>query len=125
MPLGEFSIICFEFLRIFLRKIAKKKENGNLGKTCPFAAAKGCLAAARPRAKKATPRVRCSIAVLRRDEDTVHRGKISDFDSKSLVFVHRLFRNHNKLSMGVQIRMKLSEKRTVPHRRGEANFGQT
>ena len=34
----------------------------------------------------------------------------------SLIFVHRLFRDPNKGLMGVQIRMKLSEKRTVPRR---------
>ena len=39
----------------------------------------------------------------------------------SLVFVHRLFRDPNKGLMGVQIRMKLSEKHTIPHRLGEAN----
>ena len=54
-------------------KNLKKKENGNLGKTGTFAAAKGtfvaaksfvatkgCLAAARPRARKAPPGVRCN-----------------------------------------------------------------
>ena len=41
----------------------------------------GCLATAKSRAKMATPRVCCSIAVLRRSEalhrgeGTVHRGK--------------------------------------------------
>ena len=40
----------------------------------------------------------------------------------SLVFVHRLFRDPNKRLMGVQIRMKVSEKRTVPYRLGEAIF---
>ena len=34
----------------------------------------------------------------------------------SPVFVHRLFRDPNKLLMGEQIRMKISEKRTVPRR---------
>ena len=40
----------------------------------------------------------------------------------SPIFVHQLFRDPNKLLKGVQIRMKLSEKRTVPHRLGEANL---
>ena len=40
----------------------------------------------------------------------------------SLIFVHRLFRDPNKLLMGVQIRLKLSEKRIVPRRLGEAIF---
>ena len=40
----------------------------------------------------------------------------------SSIFVHRLFRDPNKLLMGVQIRLKLSEKRTVPRRLGEAIF---
>ena len=37
----------------------------------------------------------------------------------SLVFVHLLVRDPNKGLMGVQIRMKLTEKRIVPRRRGE------
>ena len=39
----------------------------------------------------------------------------------SLIFVHRLFRDPNKGLMGVQIRIKLSEKHTIPRRLGEAN----
>ena len=38
----------------------------------------------------------------------------------SPVFVHRLFRDPNKELMGVQIEMKLSEKRTVPRRLDKA-----
>ena len=34
----------------------------------------------------------------------------------SPVFIHRLFRDPKKRLMWVQIRMRLSEKRTVPHR---------
>ena len=34
---------------------------------------------ARPRAKKAAPRVCCSVALLRRGVNTVHRGKIFGF----------------------------------------------
>ena len=37
----------------------------------------------------------------------------------------RLFRNPKKQLMGVQIEIKLSEKRIVPHRLGEFVFGQT
>ena len=37
----------------------------------------------------------------------------------SPVFVHRLFKDPNKGLMGVQIEIKLSEKRTVPRRRGD------
>ena len=58
MLLGDFSIICFEFLGDFWRKsqkYAKKKENGNLGKTGPFAAAKGTLAAAKLKGQKGLP----------------------------------------------------------------------
>ena len=40
----------------------------------------------------------------------------------SLIFLHRLFRDPTKGLMGVQIRMKLSEKRTVPHPLGEASL---
>ena len=40
----------------------------------------------------------------------------------SPVFVYQLFRDPKKLLMGVQIRMRLSEKRTVPRRRGEASM---
>ena len=38
------------------------------------------------------------------------------FASLSFVFVYRLFRDPKKRLMGVQIRMRLSEKRTVPRR---------
>ena len=44
------------------------------------------------------------------------------FASLSFVFVYRLFRDPKKRLMGVQIRMRLSEKRTVPRRRGEADI---
>ena len=60
------------------RKMSKEEK---LGKNRAFAAAKGTFAvvksfaAAKSRAKMATPRVRCSVAVLRRGEGTVHRGK--------------------------------------------------
>ena len=40
----------------------------------------------------------------------------------NFIFVHRLFKDPNKGLMGVQIRMKLSEKRTVPPRLGEASL---
>ena len=43
------------------------------------------------------------------------------FASLSFVLVYRLFRDPKKRLIGVQIRMRLSEKRTVPHRLGEAN----
>ena len=41
------------------------------------------------------------------------------FVSEHLVFVHRRYRNPNKLLIGVKIRMKLSEKRIVPRRLDE------
>ena len=68
----------------------------------------------------AAPRVRCGV-LLRRSIDTVHSKRIFGFCYESLIFVHRLFRNPNKLLMGVQIKMKLSEKCTVPCRLGEAS----
>ena len=44
----------------------------------------------------------------------------SYFAPLSLVFIHRLFRDPKKRLMGVQIRMRLSEKCIVPRRLGEA-----
>ena len=41
------------------------------------------------------------------------------FAPLSFVFVYRLFRDPKKRSMGVQRRMRLSEKRTVPRRLGD------
>ena len=38
------------------------------------------------------------------------------FAPLSPVFIHRLFRDPKKRLMGVHIRMRLSQKRTVPHR---------
>ena len=38
------------------------------------------------------------------------------FAPLSLVFIHRLFRNPKKRLMGIQIRMRLSEKCIVPRR---------
>ena len=48
--------------------------------------------------------------------------KLAYFAPLSPVFIHLLFRNPKKQLMGVQIRMRISEKRTVPHRLGEANL---
>ena len=67
----------------FWKKIAKMQEEEKTGHGPlrrgeggeVLRRSKGCLAPARPRAKKATPRVHCSVAVLRRWEGTVHRGK--------------------------------------------------
>ena len=70
-------------------KYCKKERTRKLGIMGPFAAAKGGLAAARSRAKKATPRVHCSEALLHRGDDTVHHDQISYFCSESRVFVHR------------------------------------
>ena len=44
------------------------------------------------------------------------------FAPLSPVFLHRLFRDLKKRLMGVQIRMRLSQKRIVPRRLGEAIF---
>ena len=41
------------------------------------------------------------------------------FTPLSPIFIHRLFRNPKKLLMGVQIRMRLSEKCTAPRRLGD------
>ena len=73
MPSEEFSIICFEFLGDFWRKSQKEAKKEKLGKNrATSLRRRGCFTAARPRAKMATPRVRCSIALLRRSEVTVH-----------------------------------------------------
>ena len=72
---------------------------------------------ARPRCQNGTPRVHHGVALLRRNVAAVHREQFFFFFvSEHLVFIHRLFRDPNKGLMGVQIRMKVSKKRTVPRR---------
>ena len=107
MSLGVIPIVWLEFLRV-LEKKRKRRNQENLalmglfvaakGTLAPakcFAAAKGCLAAVRPKGQKRAPRVRQGVALLCRgkvlsvDEDTVHHDQISDFVSESLVFLHR------------------------------------
>ena len=44
------------------------------------------------------------------------------FAPLSPIFVYQLFRDPNKRLMGVQIRMRVSEKRTIPRRLSEAIF---
>ena len=88
MSLGVIPIFLFEVLGDFWRKIANRGKQEKLG-TSPFVVAKGGLAMARPRAKKATPRVHCNEALLRRGEDTVHSGPKFLFCFESPVFVHR------------------------------------
>ena len=91
MLLGVILMFCFEFLRIFGEKSQiSKRENlgkheplrrsvGNPRRGVAYAVAWDALAAARPGCQNGTPRVRhgiallCrSIAVLRRDVDTIH-----------------------------------------------------
>ena len=55
MPLGEFSIICFEFLGEFLRK-SQNEQGRKTGQKLSLRRSEGCLAAARSRTKKATDR---------------------------------------------------------------------
>ena len=75
---------------------------------------------ARPRCQNGIPRVSHSEALLRRGVATVHNEKFFwIFVFEHLLFVHRLFRDPNKGLMGVQIRMKLSENRIVPHHLNE------
>ena len=80
MPLRELSMICSGFLSAFWGK-SQNEQGGKTGRKSGLCRSEGCLAATRPRAKKATPWVRCSVAVLRRNEalrrgeGTVHRGK--------------------------------------------------
>ena len=52
MPLGELSMICFEFLGEFGRK-SQNEQGEKLGKNWAFTAAKGTFAAA----KAASPRL--------------------------------------------------------------------
>ena len=86
---GSESHVFVWVLRNFWRKIAKMSKEGKLGKL-GLRRSVGCLSAAKPRAKMATPWVRCSVAVLRhsevlrRGEGTVQKGKkILDFVSKA------------------------------------------
>ena len=84
------------------RKMSKEEKTGQKSDGEVLRRSDGCLGAVKPRVKVATPRVRCSVAmlchneelhrcvaVLRRGEDTVHRGKYLDFISEHLLFVHR------------------------------------
>ena len=78
MHLGEFSIICFEFLGDFWRKSQKEKRRKNWAKkkSGHFVSVKG---------QKRPPRVRQGVTllrrgkVLRRSEGIVHKGKIFGF----------------------------------------------
>ena len=75
---------------------------------------------ARPRCQNGTPRVSHDEALLCRGVATVYNEQFFwIFIFKHLVVVHRLFRDPNKGLMRVQIRMKLSEKCTVPRRLDE------
>ena len=68
--IGSESHVLVWVLRIFFffEKNHKKKENGNLGKTGPFAAVKGCLTVVRSRAKNPplSGSLRCSPVTPRR-----------------------------------------------------------
>ena len=79
------------------------RSKGHLHRGEVLRHSEGRLAVTKPKAKMATPRVFCSVAmlrlseaVLRRSEDTIHRGKFLDFESEHLVFVHRSFGDPNK-----------------------------
>ena len=85
---GSDSHVLVWVFEVFFEKNHKKKGNGNLGKTGPFAATKGtlastkcfaavkgCLATAMPKGQKRPPYVRQGVALLRQGEGTVHRGK--------------------------------------------------
>ena len=50
MPLGEFSMICFEFLSDFWRK-SQNEQGGKIGQKSGLRRREGCLATVRPRAK--------------------------------------------------------------------------
>ena len=59
----------------------------------PLCCSEGCLAAARPKGKKAPPASLRYNEVLRRAVDTVNMSHFRIFVSEHLVFVHQLFRN--------------------------------
>ena len=74
MHLGEFSIICFEFLGDFWRKSQKEKRRKNWAKkkSGHFVAAKGCLTAEGPeKAPSGSPRR--SLAMPRRSASSQRR----------------------------------------------------
>ena len=91
--LGSVSHVLVRVFGEFLRKTTKRSKEGKPGKSGLHRSeghlcrgkvlhrSEGCLAATRPKAKLATLRVHCNVAVLRRSEvlrhgeGTVHRGK--------------------------------------------------
>ena len=75
MPLGEFSIICFEFLDDFWRKSQKGEKKEKLGKkkkSGHFAAVKGCLTTEGPE-KAPLGFLRYSLATPRRSASPLKR----------------------------------------------------
>ena len=55
---------------------SQKEENWESGQNGPLCRSEGCLAPMRLRAKKATPRVRCSVALLRYSESSATLRRI-------------------------------------------------
>ena len=115
-------MFCFEILGLF-------GENRKCAKTGKF----GHYRAPTPQRSEPTlrcrPMPRCGIPsswrgrgakmaplgyeMPRRGVATVHNEQFLDCCSKSLVFVHRLFRDPNKILMGVRIRVY--ERENVPY----------
>ena len=87
MPLGEFSIFCFEFLSDFWRKLQKKKKK-KIGKSGMFGFLRRseelCRNVGLPRRNEVEeperpPWLCYGVALLHRGVGTVHRGKIFGF----------------------------------------------
>ena len=88
MPLGDFSLICFEFLGDIWRKSQKGAKKGKTGQNKNRATS--------PRSKKATPRVRCSVAVLhsnealRRSVVVLRSGKVTVHTSQNFILFSKV-----------------------------------
>ena len=87
MPLGEFSIICFEFLGEFFRK-SQNQQGGKTGQKSGIRCNEGYLAAVRPRAKKATLGFAAKKPCFATAKTLFTVGQTFYFVSKSHVFVH-------------------------------------
>ena len=82
MPLGVISRVSFGFWGDFWRKIAKRENQKNLGKTGFYAAAWDASPRRGRGAQNGTPRVRHGIATLHRgvaQVATVHSEKVFGF----------------------------------------------
>ena len=79
MSLGVISRVSFGFWGDFWKKIAKRENQKNLGKTGSYATAWDASPWRGRGAQKGTPRVGHDVATLPRSVATVHSEQISDF----------------------------------------------